>query len=117
MVVDEAFALAKALGCVGPADEGRLRTLCEAAVAELTGRLRAGAEGYASALALAAAWTALADLCAGEWADGVESFRAGALTIRKGTGRERAEGMRQRAELVLGPYLKEERFFFQGVRG
>lgn len=121
-VVEEILELAKALGKVGERDTETLKVLCRLALEELTGRLKegVGAEECAPALALAAAWMALADLCVGECVDGVESFTAGGLTIRRGektTPIERCAALRKRAELVLSPYLKDEQFSFLGVRG
>ena len=121
-MIDEAVELAMALGDVDEAERGKVETLCRAAVEEFSRRLRDGVEAgdCAPALALAAAWTALADLCVGACADGVESFTAGAVTVRQGeklTALERSEGLRRRAELAMAPYLEDRGFFFRGVRG
>lgn len=122
LMIDEAVELAMALGDVDEAERGKVETLCRAAVEEFSRRLRDGVEAgdCAPALALAAAWTALADLCVGACADGVESFTAGAVTVRQGeklTALERSEGLRRRAELAMAPYLEDRGFFFRGVRG
>ena len=89
--------------------------------AELTRRLRPGVspEDCGSAFVLACAWMALAGLTAGESA-GVERFTAGSLTIQEGGGADAAErsaALRLQAETVLGPYLADRGFAFQGVDG
>lgn len=121
-MIGEAVELAMALGELDEGVRGKVETLCRAAVEELSRRLRdgVGAGECAPALALAAAWTALADLCMGDCADGVESFTAGAVTVRQGeklTALERSQGLRARAELVMAPYVEDRGFSFRGVRG
>ena len=113
--------MAKALGHVADSQETALEALCEAAEAELSGRLRGGAspEDCGSAFVLACAWLALAGLTAGESA-GVERFTAGSVTIQEGGGADAAErsaALRLQAETVLGPYLADRGFAFQGVEG
>lgn len=121
-MVEEALELAMALGKVAERDRETLRVLCGHALEGLSGRLKdgVGAEDCAPALVLGVAWMALADLCVGECVDGVESFSAGGLTIRRGdktTPMERSAALRRRAELVVSPYLKDDTFSFLGVRG
>ena len=76
-------------------------------------------EDCGSAFVLACAWLALAGLTAGESA-GVERFTAGSVTIQEGGGADAAErsaALRLQAETVLGPYLADRGFAFQGVEG
>lgn len=118
-MTERIFVLAKALGHVGSGDEEVLRVLCELAERELRERLREGvrAEDCEPAFRLGAAWLALAGLCAVER---VESFSAGGLTIKQGSGKtplERSAGLRRQAERVMAPYLEDREFFFLGVRG
>ena len=115
------MAMAKALGHVTAGQETALEALCQAAEAELTRRLRPGVspEDCGSAFVLACAWMALAGLTAGESA-GVERFTAGSVTIREADcvqDRERSAALRLQAETVLGPYLADRGFAFQGVEG
>ena len=115
------MAMAKALGHVTAGQETALEALCQAAETELTRRLRPGVspEDCGSAFVLACAWMALAGLTAGESA-GVEKFTAGSLTIQEGGGADAAErpaALRLQAETVLGPYLADRGFAFQGVEG
>ena len=70
------------------------------------------AEDCGPALALAAAWTALAML--GE--EDVRRFSAGDLTIETGGG-ERGGRLRRQAEQIMAPYRKDDGFVFRGVRG
>ena len=121
-MTERIFTLAKALGHVGAEDEETLRQLCELAAEELRGRLRRGVTeaDCEPAFRIGAAWLALAGLCAGGAAEGVESFTAGNLTIRQGGGKvplERCAGLRRQAEQVMGPYLEDGRFSFRGVPG
>ena len=118
--MEETVTLAAALGRVGAEDQEALRILCAQAERELRGRLSEDAGDCGGAFTLAAAWLALAGLCAGSAAGGVESFTAGGLTIRKGTAGDRllrAESLRRQAEEAVRPYLKDEGFSFLGVEG
>lgn len=113
--------MAKALGHVTAGQETALEALCQAAETELSGRLRPGVsqEDCGPAFVLGCAWLALAGLAAGENA-GVERFTAGSVTIQEGSGAdaaERAAALRLQAETVLGPYLADRGFAFQGVEG
>lgn len=47
----------------------------------------------------------------------MEKFTAGAVTIQERKGAEQAAALRLQAETVLGPYLKDRGFAFQGVLG
>lgn len=113
MSPEEIAALALQFGAAEE-DMEVLLPLCQAAQAELMGRLRSGVEGAdcGTALPVAAAWIAMDGL---EGAGGrVESFAAGDLTVRAtGSGRS----LRQRAEELMAPYLAERGFAFRGVRG
>lgn len=119
-MTDEIYELARTLGHVSAGDEQALHALCTQAASELRGRLREDADEaeYGGAFRLAAAWLALAGLCMGSSADGVEGFTAGNLTIRKsaaGDGPRRADGLRKQAEWIMGPYLRDQGFSFLGV--
>ena len=61
------------------------------------------------------AWLALAGLAAGETGGG--RFTAGEVTIQEGDGAARAAALRLQAETVLGPWLADRGFAFQGVPG
>ncbi len=113
-MVEEVLALAATLGKVE--ESGELRLLCEAAVRELTGALREGmAPGdCGAAFVLGAAWLALAGLETGR--ERVESFTAGAVSVRTGGG-GRGKALRLQARQVMKPFLRDEGFIFRGVRG
>lgn len=57
----------------------------------------------------------LAGLAAGETGGG--RFTAGEVTIQEGDGAARAAALRLQAETVLGPWLADRGFAFQGVPG
>jgi hypothetical protein len=115
-VTDEVLTLAAALGKVEESET--LQLLCESAVEELTGMLREGitAEDCGGAFRLAAAWMALAGLGLTQ-DDGVESFTAGEVSIKKGDAQARQAALRLQARQVMKPYLKDEGFAFRGVKG
>ena len=100
--------MARSLGHVDGGQEEALEALCRAAQAELAGRLRpeVRSEDCEDAFILACAWLALAGLAAGETGGG--RFTAGAA---------RAAALRLQAETVLGPWLADRGFAFQGVPG
>lgn len=110
--------LAKTLGQVADEDEAALRVLCALAEEELSRRLRPGvtAQDCEAAFSVGAAWLALAGLCAGERE---ESVTAGGLSIKRSgaSGPERSAELRRQCERVMAPYLRDEAFFFLGVRG
>ena len=105
--------MARSLGHVDGGQEEALEALCRAAQAELAGRLRP--EVRSEDFILACAWLALAGLAAGETGGG--RFTAGEVTIQEGDGAARAAALRLQAETVLGPWLADRGFAFQGVPG
>ena len=109
--------MARALGHVAADREEALEALCQAAEGELAGRLRQGVapEDCGQAFVLACAWLALAGQAAGETGGG--RFTAGEVTIQEGDGAARAAALRLQAETVLGPWLADRGFAFQGVPG
>lgn len=113
--------MARSLGHMDGGQEEALEALCRAAQAELAGRLRPEVrpevrpEDCEDAFILACAWLALAGLAAGETGGG--RFTAGEVTIQEGDGAARAAALRLQAETVLGPWLADRGFAFQGVPG
>ena len=68
---------------------------------------------------MAAAWLALAGLRTGREENGIPvSWTAGAVSV-KGTesAGQPAETMRAQAERLMAPFLRDETFYFRGVRG
>ena len=114
--MEEILRLAAVLGRVEETEE--LSILCGAAAEELKGLLREGVatEECGGAFELAAAWMALAGLYTVE-EDGMESFTAGEVSIRKRDGGVRGQALRMQAMQVMKPWLRDEGFVFQGVRG
>ena len=71
-----------------------------------------------SAFPCAAAFTAAADLAAGE--GGAASFSAGDLSVNLGGGQDRArraEALRQTAERLMEPFVRAAGLWAQGVEG
>ena len=114
-MTERIMALAGTLGKVEES-EG-LRALCEAAQAELGGLLKPGVtpEDCGEAFVLGAAWLALAGLEVSD--SGVESFTAGAVSIRRKDGSLRQKALRLQALQVMKPYMTDGGFVFRGVRG
>lgn len=112
---------AKSMGTVGEDQEPLLEALCQAAEAELAGKLRYGLEpeDCNGVFPIAAAWLALSGLCAGQGAAGEpSSWSAGAVRVSGAApAGERADCLRAQAFRLMAPYLKDETFFFRGVRG
>ena len=115
------LTLARAVSGAGEQDEVLLETLCRAAEAYWRGRLRQGvtAEDCGEAFPCAAAFTAAADLAAGQ-GGGIESFTAGSVSVKGGGGESaarRAESLRRSAEALMAPFTEPGDFAFRGVSG
>ena len=120
-MTEQILALARTLGPAGVTETEALEPLCRAARAELEGMLREGVtpEACGEAFLLGAAWLALAGLAAGE-DGGVESFRAGDVSIRHRSemdARARCAALRLQARQVMARYLRDDGFVFRGVPG
>lgn len=106
----------------GQTDEELLRVLCGLAAERWRLRLRpeVTAEDCGDAFCCAAAYTAAADLAVSRGGEGLESFTAGAVSVRMGTAAERGEAglaLRQAAERLMAPYVEPGDVSFKGVRG
>ena len=109
-----------ALAAAGETEQTLLEPLCAAAERSWLARLREGvtAEECGEAFPCAAAFTAAADLAAGE--GGAVSFSAGDVSVNLGGGAERtrrAETLRQTAERLMEPFVRAEGLWAQGVEG
>ena len=93
-----------------------LDVLCTASVASLTARLRPGLtpEDCKSDFVAAASLYALAALNEVGDTDRLEEISAGDLTLRKSSADAAANCLRNQAEIMIVPYLKD-RFSFRGV--
>ncbi len=112
--------LALAASGGGEADRTLLEPLCAAAQSAWLSRLREGvtAEDCGEALPCAAAFTAAADLAAGE--GGAASFSAGDISVKLSGGRDRAaqaESLRQAAERLMEPFVRAAGLWVRGVKG
>ena len=104
----------------GEGDRMLLAALCAVAEDAWLARLREGvaAEDCGEALPCAAAFTAAADLAAGE--GGVASFSAGDISVKLDSGGDRAgrtDSLRQAAERLMEPFVRAEGLWAQGVEG
>ena len=96
-----------------------LRLLCNAAASSLASRLRDGLapEDCLEDFILAASLYALVDLDAVAENVQVEEFKAGDLTVKQGSTRNReavSRCLQNQARMLIAPYLKD-RFAFTGV--
>ena len=93
-----------------------LDVLCTASVASLTARLRPGLtpEDCKADFIAAASLYALAALNEVGDTDRLEEISAGDLTLRKSSADAAANCLRNQAEIMIIPYLKD-RFSFRGV--
>ena len=93
-----------------------LDVLCTASVASLKARLRPelAPEDCRADFVAAASLYALAALNDVGDPDGMEQITAGDLTLRKSSADAAANCLRNQAELMIAPYLKD-RFSFRGV--
>ncbi|MBQ3405393.1 MAG: hypothetical protein IJG63_08275 [Oscillospiraceae bacterium] len=119
-IADEVYEIAASLT---GSDSEHLADLCSAALAELTGRLRAGVsqEDCREALVQAAALLTMSmHSAAAMGADGVESYSAGDVSVKRKSSAELsayARGLREQAEMIMAPYTDDRGFAFKGVRG
>ena len=118
-LTEEVFAQAVLLaGELSEAQTELLKLLCAAAVSSLSARLKEGLtpENCKENFLAAASLNALAGLNCAETESGIQEFRAGDLTVKQGNTRQdmAARDLRQQAETLMGPYLKD-RFSFVGV--
>lgn len=116
-MTEQVLELLRALGGAGQ-DEAVLRTLCGSACRMLDCRLKDGltAEDCGDAYPLAAAWQALEWLRGSQGMDGVTYLSAGDLTVRRdGNGEDKS--LSRRAREIMSPFLRDDGFVFQGVKG
>lgn len=107
---------------VAPGSEWILRTVCQAAAAELEAKLRRGVRSsdIQELFVTAAGMLAISMLLESDESleNSVESFTAGNLSVRMRSGESiSAATLRKRAEHLLGAYLETGGFEFVGVRG
>lgn len=93
-----------------------LNILCAAATASLTARLKEGItpEDCKADFVAAASLLALASLNGTDSAEQLEEFKAGDLTVKRGSKDAASRCLQRQAEMMITPYLKD-RFAFQGV--
>lgn len=104
----------------GEGDRMLLAALCAVAEDAWLARLQEGvtAEDCGEALPCAAAFTAAADLAAGE--GGAASFSAGDVSVKLDSGSDRvgrANSLRQAAERLMEPFARAEGLWARGVEG
>lgn len=109
-------------GSVSDGKVAALRSMCEAAGAELLARLRSGvsAEEIKASFVMAAGVLALSMYTQLSGDEEVSSFSAGNLSVSKSKssgGGSSASALRAQAETMLASYLTGHGFEFLGVRG
>ena len=114
---DQVFAQAALLaGQLEDEQLDMLDVLCRASTASLTARLREGLtpEDCKADFIAAASLFALAALNEAGSGERLEQVAAGDLTLRRGSSDAASRCLRNQAELVIAPYMKD-RFAFRGV--
>ena len=114
-LTDQIYAQALVMvGALSPEQDALLRVLCRAARATLAARLRSGItpEDCRADFVSAGSLLALAALCEGDGSP--ERFTAGELTVQRGSGSAAARCLRNQAELLMMPYVRDC-FAFLGV--
>ena len=117
MMKAQVFAQAALLaGELDSRQTAMLEVLCGGAASALASRLREGLspEDCAGDFVAAAALYALAALNEVGDTDRLEEISAGDLTLRKSSADAAANCLRNQAEIMIAPYLKD-RFSFRGV--
>ncbi len=119
MLADQVYAQAAMLaGKLEEKQAGLLRVLCGISTSSLTARLKEGlTPGDCKAdFVAAASLYALAALNEAAQDTDLQEFKAGDLSIKKGSsGKDAASRCLERqAEMIIGPYLKDH-FAFLGV--
>ena len=116
MLTEQVFA--QSLLLVGELEQHQmelLRTLCSAATASLAARMRTGLtpEDCKADFIAAARLYALAALSEVGDVDSVDQLTLGDVTVKRRNGGAAASCLRNQAELMFSPYLKD-RFSFMG---
>lgn len=118
-MTEQVMELVQALGGAGQNEEA-LRTLCAGACRTLDRRLKDGltAEDCGGDYPLAAAWLVMDWQRGSQGLEGITSLSAGDITVRREAGSGDGERkLARRAMELMAPYLRDEGFVFQGVRG
>ena len=116
-LTEQIFAQAVVLtGSLEVKQEALLRLLCSGAANALASRLRSGItpQDCKADFVAAASLYALAALSEAEGLEGVESFTAGDVTVKKGGTSAASACLRRQADLMISPYCMDT-FSFQGV--
>lgn len=118
-MTQEVMALCRGMGA-GPDREELLLPLVRTVCGQLEARLREGvaAGDCGPAFPVAAALMAMDQLEGMTGGEGqVTSFTAGELTVRRQAGAGSWRSRTAQAERLMAPWLRDGRFFFQGVKG
>ena len=121
-MLERILALAMGIAGADEKEQDLLETLCAAAEASWTARLResVAVEDCGEAFCCAAAFTAAADFAVARRAGGAVSFTAGEISVKTGEGADQvslASALRETAERLMAPYAEAGDFAFKGVRG
>lgn len=116
-MTEEVLELVQALR--GPGTDGTaLRALCESACQTLDRRLRDGVrpEDCGGLYPVAAAWLVMDWLSQCQGMDGVTALSAGDISVRREGGGGSGK-LSERAMELMAPFLGDDGFVFQGVKG
>ena len=113
-----------ASGLVNPSETEvvMLEALCHAAENKWMNSLQNGVtlESCGEAFLCATAFSAAADFVVSRNSEGIESFTAGEISVKRdgsSAGASQAEALRKAAARLMAPYAVMESFAFKGVQG
>ena len=116
-MTEQIYAQAMLLaGELDPRQASLLQVLCQGAASSLASRLRDGLtpEDCKADFVAAASLFALSAMSVADEQSAVEMFQAGDLSIRRKVGDAASNCLRNQAELMIAPYLKDS-IAFKGV--
>ncbi len=121
-MLEKILKLAEAIAQPSEVERALLEALCTAAQAEVAARLGEAwtPETCEDTFCCAAAMLAAAGLFASRTGGEVESFTAGEVSVRTGSGGgalEAAAALRRQAEALMAGYWGDDSFAFVGVKG
>lgn len=117
MLADQVFAQAQVLaGALDSRQHDLLRMLCYGSASSLAHRLKEGLkpEDCKADFLAAASLFALASLSTAGESDDVEQLSVGDMTLRRRSSDAASNCLRNQAELIIAPYLRDG-FSFMGV--
>ena len=120
-MTERILKLARSIVGISEGENPLLETLCRVADLAWQARLSSNVniESCEEAFCCAAALTAAADYAVGADVDAVSEFSAGEISVHLRSGTERtlvSKALRDTAERLMAPYVKDSVFCFKGVQ-